>query len=156
MKLSRLLHKIAARSPAHYAKTILKRNVSLRKRLMLLEPYIGCDNIPPRIYGRAFRETSIGCPHCRGIVCENCLWTKICKRRPYDYTVCVSVQFDGISLADVWQGHRTLQLRYHESCECLAFVYYADHHILRDEWERILRFIDAHIAWAQLPEWGTK
>lgn len=151
MKFSKLLHDMAAHSPKHFAAIILKRNVSLRKRLMLLEPYIGKnldDDLPDDIFDRATVTTDIGCPHCKD--CDFCIWTKFTG---HPYASCCEVRFDGITLRTVSDSARSLQLGYEEESEYLSIDTVR---FTREEFERILRFIDAHIAWAKLPEWGTK
>lgn len=151
--MTKKLIQLAKISPKKYATTIRNRNTSLLKRLMLLEPYIGknINDIPRNIWYKVTKRTEYGCPHC-GYCCE-CLWTKVVpKRLSYG---CLHVKFGNISYHKL--DKLPLSIGYAYNYEYVSFYNFGYTMILtKENWQKCVDFIQAHIDWANLLCWGEK
>jgi hypothetical protein len=150
------LIELAKISPKSYAKRILRRNQSLLKRLMLLQPYLhDLESIPDKVYRQVIATTSMGCPHCQK--CNECLWNdeRVNEQCDYfDYESCKDIMFDGLSLTDL-RDQETIYVCYYDVEENI-FVRETVDAIDVEEFLACLRFLEAHIEWAQLGCWGEK
>ena len=161
MTLTKVLIRLAEYSPKSYAKQIRKRNESLLERLMLLEPYIGRTNgeVPDDILRKVLKRTKFGCPHCDGW-CDDCLWntTRIdkrhggCTRAMFDH-VCLNHFSDRISIG-IFYGMTSEGINIYSESD---LIYLDETKVLKkSDWDKCVRFVQAHIEWAKLDCWGKK
>ena len=173
MKFSKTLIEVAEKSPKKYAKRIQRRNKSLLKRLMLLKPYVGktLGEIPDKVWKSVLPKTHYGCPHCHSGRCRGCIWTSASHRDMNSFYPCINVKFDGINLHELCKikekGPRgKVSVEYGFESESLSVdgnSGYYNIHLLnpdavlnKEEWDKCVRFVNAHIEWAKLPYWGAK
>lgn len=151
--MTKKLIELAKISPKEYAITIRNRNTSLLKHLMMLEPYVGksINDIPNNIYKKVIKGTDYGCPHCG--YCFQCLWTKVVPKRSSHG--CLHVKFGNSSYYTL--DKLPLSIIYNHNYECVSFYNFGFTMILtKDNWQKCVDFIQAHIDWANLPCWGEK
>lgn len=149
-----ILIKLAKISPKRYADRILQRNEELLRKLMLLKPYVGNDKeIPDNVAKNVMKESCYGCPHCTPYGCNNgCLW-KIASNNEFS---CFSVPFScgrrkGITLREV-KHLESIHVNYWNYSEEIELC---SEHITREDFNKCVDFVKAHIEWAKLPIWGS-
>jgi hypothetical protein len=151
-----ILVKLAKISPKTYAKQILGRNSELLKKLMLLKPYVGNGKeIPDDIAKKVIMESNYGCPHCDPRGCtEVCLWRKVSDDM---FSECFHIHFSygkrkGITLREVVRL-KSICVKYWDTSEEIELH---SEHISREDFNKCVDFVKAHIEWAKLPIWGSE
>lgn len=102
--------------------------------------------------------SGFGCPHCKCDDCDECAWTKFPHPKSEWAEYCLCATFGGIPYSIVEGSHCNsnyyVQLVYQHDGEDILFkhpsypVDKCDMVIIRKEIERIRRFLDGHIEWA--------
>ena len=146
-----VLIELARISPPEYAQQIRDRNLSLLKRLRLLEPYLGMQlhEVPGPVLDEVENITHIGCPHCANSSCSSCQWLTThmsggCTGAEFPLSPTETCMF-----VDVHDSEN-VALDYGAGVEGLYCYDIVD----AEQYRRLRLFLEAHVWWANLKCWG--
>jgi len=168
MAITKVLIKIAKKSPKEYAAKILKRNEELLKLLEELKSEYDEnmeEGVP--VYSNTHRIEK-GCPHCNiSYICKGCIWSENRSDKTSPHSSCCAVKFNGVNYNDVEHGYRTNVLGFsigYAYCwasvefddNCVTDFSEADQEKIQTTYEKCKKFLEGHIEWAKLDCWGEE
>lgn len=125
------------------AKIILKRNQELLTWLEERRPEFENQTIAEGGYC-----VDIGCPHCnKHFICTNCAYNS--KSSYPEMFACIFFEFDGLTYEDV-NGSDIVNLTYgHSHAKIVTALYEFDANKWADSYNNVVKFLKAHILWAE-------
>lgn len=165
------LKMLARISPVAYGPLIVARNRALLKNLELLRPYVGHPvyRIPSELQSQARERIPLGCPHCRHMKCDHCLWARAMPQADIELVSCDEDGEDGTEWCGFgefeWgEGTNRNSCSMRDLAACCPTVMYSRHgcSIQLDSWAAVSPaafrlcegFLKAHVEWASSPDWG--
>lgn len=155
--VTKLLIKIAKRSPKEYADKILERNETL---LEILEGWYN-KYLQEELQNYVWESVSLGCPHCgEGYPCESCIWTEVVPSKQQEDDgrfACCHVEFNGHTLEYVANVRDAgFEAVYSHTGATLHYYGPASKKDAKKTYERCKKFLEGHIEWAKLDCWGEE